>query len=562
MNFPDGKGGLAMSRRMSLGIRQKLYLLVAVCLVCALALAASAIVFSTRVINDQRLAPLAKLQELDSQLKEMRFRLAGVLLDQMPVPGARNQLRETLDQAPALWEGFKATSTVEGEAARLTGDIDGNLAELRKFGAALGQAYEKNDRKALQDLLEDGWPEVQLKVVKPMDKLLATLSTSAAQETEALQAAARRFRLFTAVAAGVLVALALLLVVLIMRSLMQGLREALAAARALSRGDLTHQVRVASRDEMGQLALALQEVNTSLQHLVGQVAEGARSVSDTSGQIAQGNLDLSQRTEEQAGTLEESVSQVEQLTATVTQNADTARQASALAVGASEVARQGGVAVGQVVSTMNGISSSSRKISEIIGVIDGIAFQTNILALNAAVEAARAGEQGRGFAVVAAEVRNLAQRSAAAAKEIKGLIVASVQQVDAGARQVDAAGKTMDEIVASVKKVSDLIAGIASASEEQSAGITQVNAALGQMERVVQQNASLVEEASAATESMKEQATALLRTVAQFRLDGSFAAPAAPQVAPIAFKPAAASGFASGLTPTCAKTEPVFVGRG
>jgi methyl-accepting chemotaxis protein len=209
---------------------------------------------------------------------------------------------------------------------------------------------------------------------------------------------------------------------------------------------------------------------------------------------------------------------MEELTSTVSLNAQNARQASQLAMGASDVARKGGQVVGQVVSTMAGISESSRKIGDIIGVIDGIAFQTNILALNAAVEAARAGEQGRGFAVVAAEVRNLAQRSAAAAKEIKGLIGESVDKVDTGAKLVDNAGKTMDEIVASVKKVSDLIAEIAAASEEQDAGIQQVNTAVTQMDQVVQQNASLVEEAAAATESMKSQAASLLQMVARFKL--------------------------------------------
>ncbi|MDB5945254.1 MAG: methyl-accepting chemotaxis protein, partial [Ramlibacter sp.] len=252
--------------------------------------------------------------------------------------------------------------------------------------------------------------------------------------------------------------------------------------------------------------------------LVGEVSGGAHTVSETSAQIAQGNLDLSQRTEEQASTLEETASSLEELTATVTQNAQNARQASQLAIGASEVARKGGLVVGQVVSTMTGISESSRKIGDIISVIDGIAFQTNILALNAAVEAARAGEQGRGFAVVAAEVRNLAQRSAAAAKEIKTLIADSADKVDAGTKLVDAAGKTMEEIVGSVKQVTDLIAEIAAASQEQSSGIEQVNTAVTQMDQVVQQNASLVEEATAATESMKEQAGSLLQMVSQFKL--------------------------------------------
>jgi methyl-accepting chemotaxis protein len=231
-------------------------------------------------------------------------------------------------------------------------------------------------------------------------------------------------------------------------------------------------------------------------------------------------VDLSQRTEEQACTLEETASSMEELTSTVMQNAESAKQANRLAHGASDVARKGGVVVGQVVSTMTAISDSSRKIADIIAVIDSIAFQTNILALNAAVEAARAGEQGRGFAVVAAEVRNLAQRSAAAAKEIKALISDSVDKVDAGTRLVDAAGKTMDEIVGSVKGVTDLIAEIAAASQEQSTGIEQVNMAVTQMEQVVQQNASLVEQATAATESMKEQAGALMQTVSRFKLDG------------------------------------------
>jgi len=327
------------------------------------------------------------------------------------------------------------------------------------------------------------------------------------------------------------------------------MRTAVHMVRRVADGDLT-----ASADGMDQfhtrkLAEALRVMTQNLRQLTAEVQRSARTVADTSAQIAQGNLDLSQRTEEQASTLEETASSMEELTSTVAHNADNARQASQLAAQAAEVARKGGDAVAQVVSTMNGIAASSRRIGDIIGVIDGIAFQTNILALNAAVEAARAGEQGRGFAVVASEVRGLAQRSAAAAKEIKGLIGDSVQKVDAGTRQVDAAGRTMQEIVESVGKVSSLIAEIAAASQEQSAGIGQVNTAVAQMEQVVQQNASLVEEASAATEALREQAAVLLQAVSRFKVgeagegDAAHAAPPAPMPgpAPIRVRPPAAA---------------------
>jgi methyl-accepting chemotaxis protein len=296
------------------------------------------------------------------------------------------------------------------------------------------------------------------------------------------------------------------------------LRMALRMVQKVAAGDLTATPEGMDQFHTRRLAEAMDNMTGSLRTLVTEVVHGAQTVAETSAQIAQGNLDLSQRTEEQASTLEETASSMEELTSTVAQNAENAREASQLAVAASDVARKGGQVVGQVVSTMTGISDSSRRIGDIIGVIDGIAFQTNILALNAAVEAARAGEQGRGFAVVAAEVRNLAQRSAAAAKEIKGLIGDSVDRVEAGTKLVDNAGKTMAEIVTSVKKVSDLIAEIAAASQEQSSGIGQINTAVAQMEQVVQQNATLVEEASAATESMKDQAAALLQAVARFKL--------------------------------------------
>jgi methyl-accepting chemotaxis protein len=336
--------------------------------------------------------------------------------------------------------------------------------------------------------------------------------------------------------------LALLFGVRIMRSITRPIDEAVQIAQRVAAGDLTVAIRVERRDEMGLMLQALSDMADRLRALVGEVASGARAVADTSEQIAQGNLDLSQRTEEQASTLEETASSMEELTSTVAQNAGNAREASALAASASEVARRGGQVVGAVVSTMTGISESSKQISEIIGVIDGIAFQTNILALNAAVEAARAGEQGRGFAVVATEVRNLAQRSAQAAREIKTLIGNSVAQVESGARLVDDAGRTMEDIVQAVARVSGLVAEIAAASQEQSSGIGMVNDAVVQMDQVVQQNASLVEEATAATESMKSQAQTLLQLVSSFRLGAgdTIELPALQFV----------SGFAGGLTPT------------
>jgi methyl-accepting chemotaxis protein len=299
-------------------------------------------------------------------------------------------------------------------------------------------------------------------------------------------------------------------------------------ARKVADGDLTVKVRTGGSDELARLMLSLDDMTRNLRRIVGEVVQGAGAVAATGAQVRQGQSDLSQRTETQASTLQQTASSMEELTATVAQNADTARRASELAAGAAEVALKGGNVVGQVVDSMSGISASARKIGEISSVIDGIAFQTNILALNAAVEAARAGDQGRGFAVVAAEVRMLAQRSATAAKEIKGLIGESVGKVESGAVLVDTAGRTMEEIVRSVRKVSDLIAEIAAASEEQKAGIEQVNSAIAQMDQVVQQNAAMVDQASQSTEDLHTQSAALLRCVAQFKLVETVDAPQAP----------------------------------
>ncbi len=315
------------------------------------------------------------------------------------------------------------------------------------------------------------------------------------------------------------VAIGMLLGWLVTRGIVRPLEQAVQAARQVAAGDLTTEIKVATRDETGDLMGALKTMNESLARIVKDVRDGCESIASASSQIAQGNADLSQRTEEQASSLEETAASMEQLTSTVQQNANNASEADRLVNQASSVAVRGGEVVEGVVQTMSAISDSSRRIADITGVIDGIAFQTNILALNAAVEAARAGEQGRGFAVVAGEVRTLAQRSAVAAKEIKALIDESVTRVEGGTRQVDEAGRTMREVVDSVRQVATLVREIASASEEQSAGIGQVNQAVAQMDTVTQQNAALVEEAAAAAASMQEQATRLAQEVRRFKVE-------------------------------------------
>src|SRR5471030_1791558 len=316
------------------------------------------------------------------------------------------------------------------------------------------------------------------------------------------------------------------------RKLVTSLKEAVKIAQTVAAGDLTYNIVVTSKDETGQLLQALKEMNDSLAVIVGQVRTGTDTIATASGQIASGNLDLSSRTEQQASSLEETASSMEELTSTVKQNAANAQQANDLAESASDVALKGGAVVSQVIHTIGSIDESAKKIVDIIGIIDGIAFQTNILALNAAVEAARAGEQGRGFAVVASEVRNLAQRSAAAAKEIKGLISDSVEKVETGSAQVALAGATMAEVVGSVRRVTDIMGEISRAGEEQRAGIAQVHDAVAQMDQVTQQNAALVEQAAGAAEALQEQAAELAQVVHIFNLDAPSSAAAAPRMAP------------------------------
>ncbi|UGQ48405.1 methyl-accepting chemotaxis protein [Massilia endophytica] len=340
------------------------------------------------------------------------------------------------------------------------------------------------------------------------------------------------------------------------------IQEAVRVAQTVASGDLRSTIVVETSEETGQLMQALKNMNDSLKSIVGQVRTGTDAIACASAQIATGNMDLSSRTEEQASSLEETASSMEEMTSTVRQNAHNAQQANQLAFSASEVAEKGGGVVARVVETMESINTSSGKIVDIISVIDGIAFQTNILALNAAVEAARAGEQGRGFAVVASEVRNLAQRSAAAAKEIKQLITDSVETVAGGSRLVAEAGQTMDEVVQSVQRVNDIMSEISTATQEQSSGIDQINIAIGQMDNVTQQNAALVEEAAAATAALQHQAAALAEVVSVFQLDQAVlgVAPVRPAARP---QPVAAASKAEAPAPKLAqprrgKAEPLL----
>ena len=330
------------------------------------------------------------------------------------------------------------------------------------------------------------------------------------------------------------------------------IRAAVGVAETVAGGDLSQHIDDSAKDETGALLRSLRLMNDSLTSIVTEVRGGTDTIAVASREISSGNMDLSGRTEQQASALEETAASMEELTTTVHNNADNARQANTLSITASEVAVQGGAVVGQVIDTMGAINEASRKIVDIIAVIDGIAFQTNILALNAAVEAARAGEQGRGFAVVASEVRTLAQRSAAAAKEIKELIGASVEQVEAGTRLVDRAGATMEEVVTSIRRVTDIMGEITTASQEQSGGIAQVNQAIGQMDEATQQNAALVEESAAAAASMQEQAAKLAQVVSVFKL-GQPRSVAAAVRQPAVRQPAVA------LAKPVVRVEPVLV---
>ncbi|MCC2959270.1 methyl-accepting chemotaxis protein [Massilia sp. IC2-278] len=468
----------------------------------------------TSIKNQRNVAEWGKLIEVNSAMIETAFATSD--------PAMVNAIAERMKAVSAHSNELQA----EIEASLRNEEVKAQLARVKEVRtgylaarSALFKAKLDGDNTLAAKIHAEQMVPRSAAFLGAMNKL-ASMQIAAADgvATTILDAYANtRIILITLGLAAL--ALGIACAVLITRSITVPIRAAVAVAEKVAAGDLTSRIAVDRRDETGQLMRALGAMNTALGEIVGRVRGSTGAIATASTEIAAGNQDLSSRTEQQAGSLEETASSMEELTSTVKQNADNAREANRLARTAASIANDGGAVVAQVVDTMGSINDSSRKIVEIIGVIDGIAFQTNILALNAAVEAARAGEQGRGFAVVAGEVRNLAQRSATAAREIKALIDDSVGKVQAGTSQVGRAGATMDEIVRSIGQVTTIMADIAAASEEQSDGIEQVNVAIAEMDRVTQQNAALVEEAAAAAESMQNQADELAQLVSTFRLD-------------------------------------------
>ncbi|MDA8129701.1 MAG: methyl-accepting chemotaxis protein [Betaproteobacteria bacterium] len=480
-----------------------------------------------KTVYEDRTVPLGQLASIQSLVLKNQAAVTAAVADPDPQFIARRiaEVEQNRAEVSQLLDAYMTAHFVPEEKAlaeKFAADRNAFVAEgLNPMVAAL----RGNDIEAARRLLTEKVRPLYQPVQGDITALKRLQLAMAKQEYEQARDRSAAIRNFAVVGVALGLAVIAWFGFILIRAITGPLNAAVGLARSVADGDLTQRITVHSTNEVGQLLQALKDMNGNLAKVVAQVRTGTDTVAVASREIAAGNLDLSSRTEEQASSLEETASSMEELTGTVRQNAENARQANQLVVSTAEVAAKGGQVVGQVVDTMASIKDSSRKIADIIGVIDGIAFQTNILALNAAVEAARAGEQGRGFAVVASEVRNLAQRSAGAAKEIKTLIEDSVHKVETGGKLVDEAGKTMDDIVTSVKRVTDIMSEIAAASQEQSSGIEQVNQAVAQMDEVTQQNASLVEEAAAAAESLQEQAAKLAEAVSVFRLDSGAVRP-------------------------------------
>ncbi len=476
---------------------------------------------SLKSVYEDRLVALQNLQEVIRYINRNQIALGGAdNLDPSKLPEMVATIEANAAAATKSWERFAITKLTPEEKV-LTDRFTAARAVFLKEGMQPAlEAARAGDVARINALLKGRMEETFLPVRDSMNRLIEIQMEVGKSEYEASQASYSSFRLLTIGLLFAGLALAAGIGWWLVRSITAPLNRAVHLAQAVAAGDLTQDIDVRSNDETGKLLAALRDMNGSLAGIVSNVRTATDSITNASSEIASGNLDLSARTEQQASSLEETASSMEELTSTVRQNADNARQANQLASSASEVAQRGGAVVSQVVDKMSAINESAYKIVEIISVIDGIAFQTNILALNAAVEAARAGEQGRGFAVVASEVRNLAQRAAGAAKEIKQLIDNSVAQVEEGSRLADQAGSTMQEVVNSVQRVSDIIGEISTASDEQSAGIQQINATVVQMDNMTQQNAALVEQAAAAAGALQDQAASLAQAVSVFRLAG------------------------------------------
>ncbi|MGE0349850.1 methyl-accepting chemotaxis protein [Hydrogenophaga sp.] len=470
------------------------------------------------VVNDN-IAKINLINDMSEQVHIVSRDLRTVVLldDPAQIEAEISRIAESRQKYDQAWSELqKMPASEEGKAIRAR--IDAARVDARSFNdQVIALARSKKDTEAIDLLLKQAAPRVAAWQAALDDNAALQRKNNKAAYEAAIVADTRAEILLVSVTA-LAILLSAIAAWLITRSITGPMNRARDAASRVAEGDLTVDLSAEGKDETAQLLAALSNMKDNLTRIVYGVRQNADGVATASAQIASGNNDLSSRTEQQASALEETAASMEQLSSTVKQNADSAKQANQLALGASAVAIKGGEVVGQVVHTMKSINDSSKKIADIISVIDGIAFQTNILALNAAVEAARAGEQGRGFAVVAGEVRNLAQRSAEAAKEIKGLIMTSVERVDQGTMLVDQAGATMSEIVGSIKRVTDLVAEISAASNEQSEGVAQVGEAVSQMDQATQQNAALVEESAAAADSLRAQADQLVQAVAVFKL--------------------------------------------
>lgn len=496
---------------------------------------------SLKTVYDDRTVAIGQLDQVIRIIDRNQLTVAKSLTGEPSQLGKEmDGIDKNIAEANKAWAEYMATYlTVEEKklAEQFAGARKTFLEEGLKPAMTAARAQ---DVKLATEILHGKMTVLFDKVSEPMNALIKLQLDVAKKEYEQSQSFFGKFKIFSISAMLFALVFGAMFGLWLIASITKPLNYAVDIAEHIADGDLTQHILSESNDETGKLVEALNNMNEHLIKTVGEVRLGTDTIATASSQIAAGNLDLSSRTEQQASSLEETASAMEELTSTVKQNADNAGQANQLVVAASDYAVKGQVVVGQVVETMGSIKESSRKIVDIIGVIDGIAFQTNILALNAAVEAARAGEQGRGFAVVATEVRNLAQRSASAAKEIKTLIDDSVEKVDAGGKLVDSAGATMIQIVTSVKQVADIMSEIAAASHEQSDGIEQVNQAVMQMDETTQQNAALVEQAAAAAASMQTQAANLAETVSVFKLnrDSSFTskAQAIPRVSPASKK--------------------------